>query len=97
MEEILIIKVPLAWDSFDYLTIAANGHTSNTLYAFSPVYHYLVRGFSVIFISYCLSSLIVINTFGYIFIILAYKFYGDRGDIVILLVPSLLHVLVYLR
>jgi len=84
---LFISKMVTNWDALDYLSIAQYGYFNKFLYAFSPLFPFLIRGLTFLTSSYPLSSLIITNIFGYIFVFLAYKYYGFKGSLVLSTFP----------
>lgn len=85
--DLFIYKITTNWDALDYLWVAEYGYVEEFLYAFSPVYPALIKGLTFLTGLYPLSSLIITNVFGYIFVILSFKFYGFKASTILSTFP----------
>ncbi|MBB5254457.1 hypothetical protein D1869_05700 [Sulfurisphaera ohwakuensis] len=75
------------WDSTLFETIAKYGYIKPYLFAFPPIYPFLIHLVHFIFGSYYISALIVTNIFGYLFPIIVYKVFGYKTALLLELFP----------
>lgn len=83
-----------AWDGGIYQSIAKVGYpgtqNSQYLFAFSPLYPILIRGFESLLGSYPVASLAVSNLFGFIFPVVMLKLFDFRTALLAELFPTFL-------
>ena len=83
-------KMSTRWDTSIYQTIATQGYTQISQYAFSPVYPTLIKGLNFLIPSAWVSALIITNIISFIFPIILYKTFGFKTAFLAVLFPTYL-------
>lgn len=78
------------WDSLIFESIATQGYTQSSYYAFSPLYPALIKGLGLVVPHAWVSGLIITNVVSFVFPLILYRTFGYRTALMAAVFPTYL-------